>query len=113
MIGEKEFGLMKPTACIVNTARGPIIDELALIKALQEKRIAGAGIDVWEKEPPDMDNPLLKMDNVIATPHSAFYSDVSSDRLNTSVGQEAARIISGHWPKNWVNKDVKPKVTLV
>ncbi len=112
-IGEKEFKQMKPTAYLINTARGSIVDEPALIKALQEKRIAGAGLDVFEKEPVDSDNPLLKMDNVVVTPHSASYSDVSFKRLRTSVGQEAARVLSGWWPKNVVNKTVKPKVNLV
>ena len=114
LIGEKEFKQMKPTAYFISTARGPIVDEAALIKALQEKWIAGAGLDVFEKEPIDSDNPLLKMeDNVVVIPHSAFYSDASFKRLRTSVGQEAARVLSGRWPKNAVNKTVKPKVNLV
>jgi len=113
LIGEKEFKQMKPTAYFINTARGPIVDEPALIKALQEKWIAGAGLDVFEKEPIDSDNPLLKMDNVVVAPHSAGYSDASFKRLRTSVGQEAARVLSGRWPKNVVNKSVKPKVNLV
>ena len=113
LIGEKEFRQMKPTAYFINTARGPVVDEPALIKALQEKRIAGAGLDVFEKEPIDSDNPLLKMDNVVVTSHSAGYSDVQIVRLRTSVGQEAARVLSGRWPRNVVNKTVKPKVELV
>ena len=113
LIGEKEFKQMKPTAYFINTSRGPVVDETALIKALQEKRIAGAGLDVFEKEPVDSDNPLLKMDNVVTTAHSASYSDASSKRCRTRVGQEAARVLSGQWPKNVVNKSVKPKVNLV
>jgi D-3-phosphoglycerate dehydrogenase len=113
IIGEKEFRQMKPTAYIINTARGSVIDEKALIKALREKRIAGAGLDVFEQEPIDPDNPLLKMDNVIVLPHSASYSDVAFKRLRTCVGQEAARVLSGRWPKNVVNKTVKPKIDLV
>ena len=113
LIGEKEFKQMKPTAYFINTSRGPVVDETALIKALQEKRIAGAGLDVFEKEPVDSDNPLLKMDNVVTTAHSASYSDASSKRCRTSVGQEAARVLSGQWPKNVVNKSVKPKANLV
>jgi D-3-phosphoglycerate dehydrogenase / 2-oxoglutarate reductase len=112
MIGEKELNQMKRSAFLINTARGPVVDEKALIRALQEKKIAGAGLDVFEKEPIDPDNPLLKMENVVVLPHSAFYSDVSSKRLRTSVGQEAARVISRKWPKNVVNKEVKPKVEL-
>ncbi len=113
LMGEKEFKQMKPTAYFINTARGSVVDEPALIKALQEKWIAGAGLDVFEKEPVAPDNPLLKMDNVVATPHSAAYSDASFKRQGTSVGQEAARVLSGRWPKNVVNKTVKPKVNLV
>jgi len=113
LIREKEFRQMKPAAYIINTARGPVIDEPALIKALQEKRIAGAGLDVFEKEPVDSDNPLLKMDNVVVTPHSASYSDVAFRLNRVIVGQEAARVLSGRWPKNPVNKSVKPKVNLV
>ncbi|MBA7545786.1 D-3-phosphoglycerate dehydrogenase [subsurface metagenome] len=112
LIGEGEFKQMKPTAYFINTSRGSVVDEPALIKALQEKWIAGAALDVFEKEPVDLDNPLLKMDNVVVTPHSASYSDVAFKRLRTSVGQEAARVLSGRWPKNVVNKTVKPKVNL-
>ncbi len=113
LIGEKEFKQMKATTYFINTSRGPVVDEPALIKALQERWIAGAGLDVFEKEPVDADNPLLKMDNVVVTPHCAAYSDVAFKRLRTSVGQEAARVLSGRWPKNVVNKTVKPKVNLV
>ena len=112
LIGEEEFKQMKPTAYFINTARGSVVDEAALIKALQEKWIAGAGLDVFEKEPADPDSPLFKMDNVVVTPHSAAYSDAASRRLTISVGQEAARVLSGRWPKNVVNKTVKPKVSL-
>ena len=113
LIGEKEFKQMKPTAYFINTARGSVVDEPALVKALQEKWIAGAGLDVFENEPVDSDNPLFKMDNVVVTPHSAAASDASSERVRTSVGQEVARVLSGQWPKNVVNKTVKPKVNLV
>ena len=113
LISEKEFRQMKPSAYFINTSRGAVVDEVALIKALQEKWIAGAGLDVFEKEPVDPDNPLLKMDNVVVVPHSASYSDAAFKRLRASVGQEAARVLSGKWPKNWVNKTVKPKVNLI
>ena len=113
LMGEKEFKQMKPSAYIINTARGPVIDEPALIKALQEKWIAGAGLDVFEKEPVDPDNPLLKMDNVVVTPHSASYSDVAFSLPAKIVMQEAARVLSGRWPKNAANKSVKPKVNLI
>ena len=113
LIGEKEFRQMKPSAYFVNTSRGPVVDEAALIKALQEKWIAGAGIDVFEQEPVDPDNPLLKMDNVVVTPHNAGWSDAAGQRARLWVGQEAVRVLTGKWPKNCVNKNVKPKVELV
>ena len=71
IINEAAFNKMKPTALIVNTSRGPVIDEKALIKALEEKKIAGAALDVFEKEPTPLDNPLLRFDNVVLTPHCA------------------------------------------
>ena len=75
MIDEGAFQHMKPTAYLMNTARGKIVDEAALVKALEEKRIAGAGLDVFETEPLPKDSPLTKMDNVIMLSHSASYSD--------------------------------------
>jgi D-3-phosphoglycerate dehydrogenase / 2-oxoglutarate reductase len=113
MIGEKELKQMKAGAYLINTSRGPVVDEAALIKALQNGWIAGAGLDVLEHEPTDPHNPLLKMNNIIVFPHSAYYSDIANKRLRTSVGQEAARVISGKWPKNPVNKNVKPRASLV
>ena len=113
MIGANEFHLMKQTAYLINTARGPIVDEAALIKALQEKLITGAGLDVFEKEPMAPDNPLLKMDNVVVLPHSASYSDAALDMHPINPAQEVARVLSGRWPNNVVNDGVKPKVKLV
>jgi D-3-phosphoglycerate dehydrogenase len=113
LMGKKEFRQMKPTAYFINTSRGPVVDEPVLIKALQEKQIAGAGLDVFEKEPIDPDNPLLKMDNVVVTPHSASYSDEAFSLPAKIVLREAARVLSGRWPKGVVNKSVKPKVDLI
>lgn len=112
LIGEKELRQMKPTAYFINTARGGVVDEAALVKALEEKWIAGAGLDVFEKEPIDPGNPLLRMNNVVVSPHCCSHSAVSLKRLKRSVGQEAVRVLSGRWPKNVVNKKVKPKVSL-
>ena len=108
-IGEKELRKMKPSAYLINTARGAVVDESTLIKALQEKWIAGAGLDVFEYEPVTPDNPLVRMDSVIMTPHTASYSDAAFQKLRRSTGQEAARVLMGRWPKKIVNKDVKPK----
>ncbi len=71
LINERSFDLMKPTAVLVNTSRGPVVDEKAMIAAMQARKIFAAGLDVLEKEPPDPSNPLLNMDNVIVTPHAA------------------------------------------
>jgi D-3-phosphoglycerate dehydrogenase / 2-oxoglutarate reductase len=113
MIDDKAFAHMKPTAYFINTSRGKVVDEVALVKALEEKRIAGAGLDVFEKEPVDQDNPLLKMDNVIVLPHSAFYSDASSVLAPITIGKQAGKVLSGRWPDNVVNKSVKAKVKLI
>jgi phosphoglycerate dehydrogenase-like enzyme len=75
IIGAKELGLMKPNAYIINTSRGPIIDEAALIAALREKKIAGAGLDVFDVEPLPLDHPFRKMDNVVITPHLGYVSE--------------------------------------
>ena len=79
MISTQELTKMKSTAILINTARGNVIDEAALIEALREKKIAGAGLDVFEKEPLPTDSPLLKMDNVVLTPHIGFLSEESLD----------------------------------
>lgn len=112
LIGEKELNLMKPSAFILNTARGPVIDEQALIKVLKEGRIAGAGLDVTEVEPIQKDNPLLKMDNVIITPHVAWYSEEAEAELRTKAAQGVADVLLGYWPKYLVNKDVRNKLQL-
>jgi len=106
------FKAMKPTAYIINVSRGPIIDEKAMIEALQSGEIAGAGIDVFEQEPTPADNPLLKMDNVIVTPHSAGRSDVSGIVGATRVGEEAARVLKGMLPRSVVNPEVRGKANL-
>ena len=112
LMGEPQFKLMKPTAYFINTSRGGVVDEPALIRALQNKTIAGAGLDVFEKEPVAPDNPLLKMDNVIVLPHSASYSDAALEVQPINPAEEVARVLSGRWPKNPVNPTAKPKFNL-
>lgn len=106
MIGELELRKMKRTAYLINTSRGPVVDEGALYKALREGWIAGAALDVYEKEPPDRDNPLFKLDNVVLTPHVAWYTEEALKRLKRSVAEEAIRMLEGMPPKNLVNREV-------
>lgn len=109
MIGEADFRRMKPSAHFINTGRGPVVDEAALIKALQEGWIAGAGLDVLEKEPPDPDNPLLTMEHVTLTPHYASASARGSEERYKKAGKQLVSILSGKWPEDGlVNPDVKP-----
>lgn len=110
MIGEKELRSMKRAAILVNVSRGGIIDEKALCKALRERWIAGAGLDVLEEEPPAKDNPLLRLDNVIITPHMAWYSNRSLDEIRRKAAEEVARALSGQIPVNLVNRDVLKKL---
>ena len=72
LVGAKELGLMKPSAYLINTSRGPIVDEAAMLAALRDNKIAGAGLDVFDVEPLPKDHPLRKMDNVVLTPHLGY-----------------------------------------
>ena len=112
MLTEKHFRMMKPGAIFINTGRGPTVDEAALIKALQEGWIAGAGLDVFESEPPKPDNPMLKMDNVILTPHVASASARFDPARRRRVGQEIAAALRGMWPRSAVNPSVLEKSSL-
>jgi D-3-phosphoglycerate dehydrogenase len=112
LLSTAQFAAMKPTAIFVNTGRGRVVDEPALVKALQEGKLAAAGLDVLEDEPPDPNNPLLKMDNVMVTPHTAFYSDEAFVESRRRVGQEIAAILSGKRPRNCVNKEVLDRTGL-
>jgi len=104
IISAGELDLMKPTAYIINTSRGPIVDEEALIRALSEKKIRGAGLDVFTSEPLDLETPLLKFDNVVVTPHCAGNSEEALKATSLKVSQEAARILQGKIPQNLVNE---------
>lgn len=106
MFGEKEFQMMKKSAIIINTSRGAVIDEVALIKALREGQLAGAGLDVFEKEPASFSNPLLRMENVVVTPHVAWYSEESFQDLQQTAAEEVARVLHGKIPNSLVNREV-------
>ncbi len=99
------FPRMKPTAYLINTARGPIIDEAALASALDQGHLAGAALDVMEQEPPS-GSPLFGRENVIVTPHTSFYSEESLVDLQTKAAEEVVRVLSGQAPRNPVNPDV-------
>ncbi len=108
MIGEREYRLMKPTAYFVNAARGGLFDEEALEKVLKEGVIAGAAIDTWEIEPPSFDHPLLKLDNVLATPHSAGQSKEAMYKMSENAGKQWLAIFRGQRPSPIVNPEVWP-----
>ena len=84
MIGDKELRMLKPTALLINTSRGPVVDEAALIDALQNGRLAGAGLDTFAQEPPDPKNPLIFMDNVLCTPHVSVLTQEAMTRMGTA-----------------------------
>ena len=97
---------MKPTAFLINTARGQIVVQQDLTQALQQGKIAGAGLDVLEKEPPDADDPLLSMDNVILTPHALAWTDQLFASIGRSVNESVLAVKRGTIPENTVNREV-------
>lgn len=110
MLGLEEFRKMKPTAYVINTARGPIINQDALYTALTQGLIAGAGLDVTEPEPSTAENnPLVSLDNVIMTPHSAGQDIVAFANLAKLAVEQVLRFAEGDWPQTLVNTDVKQK----
>jgi phosphoglycerate dehydrogenase-like enzyme len=106
LVGAREFGLMKPTAYLVNTARGPVVDEAALYDALTSKRIAGAAIDVFEEEPTPADNPLLKLDNIIVTPHALCWTDECFRGIASSAFGAMVSYARGEPPRYVVDRAV-------
>ena len=106
LIGAREFALMKPNAYFINTSRGPVVVEAALIDALRSNRIAGAAIDVFEKEPVAPDNPLLKLDNVILAPHAICHTDECMSLLGQGAFRAAVELAHGRKPHLIVNTEV-------
>ena len=112
MIGEAAFRAMKPTAVLVNTSRGPVVDQSALILALRENRIGGAALDVVEEEPLPAGSPLREFPNVILTPHTGADSVDSLQHARGTVVDSVAAVVGGHWPPFPVNAKVTPRQPL-
>ena len=106
MITKKHFKLMKNTALFINNGRGSTVDEEYLFQALENNWIAGAGLDVLEKEPPNPDNPLLQLENVILTPHVASASSRFDPARRRRMGVEVSLVLSGKWPTGCVNPEI-------
>lgn len=112
MFKAETFKKMKKTSFLVNVGRGPVVDEQALISALLNGEIAGAALDVTEKEPISPHSPLLKMENVIITPHAAWYSEEAAAALQKGAAQQVVQVLQGFYPQNLVNREVKEKLNL-
>ena len=107
MFGEEAFRGMKPTAYFLNVARGEIVDEAALYRALKEGWIAGAAVDVLSKEPPEKDHPLFRLDNILVTPHIGWNTQEALERSKTQVKEIVTSILQGRFPINVVNPEVR------
>ena len=112
MIGEEQLSKMKRTAFLINTSRGPVVDENALYKALRDGVIAGAGLDVFEGEPIDPDSPLLQLDNVVLTPHIASASVETRTKMAVTAAINLVSVLQGKEPPNLVNPGVKKVIPL-
>ena len=106
LIDANALAQMKPSALLINTSRGGVIDESALIRALKDGQIGGAALDVTDPEPPSADNPLLALENVIVTPHAAFYSVAATAELARKAAQNVVTVLQGGVPKTLINKAV-------
>jgi D-3-phosphoglycerate dehydrogenase len=104
--GAAAFARMKPTASLINTSRGALVDERALQRALESGGLAGAGLDVFEHEPPDLAQPLFHQERVIVTPHAAFVSVESLQDLRTRVCEQIIAVLTGERPQNVVNSEI-------
>jgi D-3-phosphoglycerate dehydrogenase len=107
MIGDEAFAHMKPTAFLVNCARGPIVDTPALVRALDSRRIAGCALDTTDPEPLPDPHPLRGRDDVIVTPHAAWYSEQAMVGLQAGAPSEVRRVLTGEWPVHVVNQAVR------
>ena len=108
LIGERQLRLMKPGSFLINVSRGPVVDEAALIRALQAGHLAGAGLDVFDPEPPMPDNPLLRMTNVVVTPHVASNTDQGYWRMGQGVVDQVLQVLAGERPAWLINPTAWP-----
>ncbi len=106
MVNGRTLAMMKPTAYLVNTSRGPMVDHQALAEALREKRIAGAGIDVYDTEPPESTYPLLGLESAILTPHLSWYSEDAGWKIRQDIVEDIDRALTGKPPRWCVNEEV-------
>jgi len=106
LVNARRLALMKPTAFLINTSRGPVVDQRALTDALRRRAIAGAGLDVLEKEPPDPADPILTLDNVIVTPHALCWTDQMFATMAEKDIDACLAVMRGRAPQNVVNKAV-------
>jgi len=106
LVNAERLALMKPTAYLINTARGPIVDQAALTRVLSERRIAGAGLDVLEQEPPDPSDPILKAENAIITPHALCWTDQIFEGNGAADVRAVLDVMSGQVPKGIVNREI-------
>ncbi len=109
LIGKEQFNLMKKTAYLINTSRGPVVDEKALYQALKVRKIAGAGLDVFEKEPIDLTNPLLNIDNIVMTPHISSASVDTRMAMAMMAATNIVAVLEGKEPPNVVNLKIEKK----
>ncbi|MCE2489715.1 MAG: hydroxyacid dehydrogenase [Anaerolineae bacterium] len=108
LVGEPQLRLMKRGSYLINASRGPVIDEMALIRVLQEGHLAGAGLDVFDPEPPEADNPLLRMPNVVVTPHIASYTDAGVRRMWGGTAHQIGQVLRGERPTHLANPEAWP-----
>lgn len=111
LIKADSLSQMKPTACLINTSRGAVVDEAALVRAIQDGGLAGACLDVVEDEVPAADNPLLRLPQVLLTPHVAWYSEESQIELRRKVSEDVGRALNGVLPRGLVNKELEKRFT--
>ena len=109
LISRQRLAAMRPGACLINCARGRLVDESALIEALASNHLGGAALDVFWDEPILPNNPLLRMDQVILSPHIAYYSEQALQRVQITAAEEVVRVLTGALPHHWVNPWVEPR----